>query len=348
MSFSEKKTAVVLMNLGGPDSLDSVHPFLRNLFSDPAIIGVPGFIRFFLARFIAWKRAPVAREIYKKIGGRSPILEHTQKQARALESKLSSQGEARVFSCMRYWHPMTEETLRTVKEYAPDQLILLPLYPQFSTTTTGSSFSAWEKESKKQGFFTETYRICCYPWENHFVAAQAARVRRAYFQASSGGKTPRILFSAHGLPEYIIRKGDPYSWHVEQSVKKVVSVLGFPGLDFRVCYQSKVGNLAWIIPSTEEEIKKAGAENVPVVIVPISFVSEHSETLVELDVEYRELAEKSGVPDYIRVPALGTEEDFISCLEALCIATLEKKKRTGSHTGERLCPASFPQCLCGE
>ncbi len=341
-----EKTAIVLFNLGGPDTPEAVEPFLFNLFSDPAILGVPDIIRPMLARFISRRRTPVAQAIYAQIGNKSPIVEETQKQANALQERLSSgEGEYKTFICMRYWHPMTEEVVAQVKAYAPDTIILLPLYPQFSTTTTGSSFTAWEKAASEQELNIPTARIGCYPTHRHFIAAHAQAVRSVYFDASSHG-IPRVLFSAHGLPEKIIAKGDPYQWQVERTAEQVVNLLGIPELDYQVCYQSRVGPLKWIGPSTEDEIRRAGAEGKSLIVVPIAFVSEHSETLVELDIEYKELAEEYGVPAYHRIPTLGVTEDYIETLAELCENTSTEGK-TCSQDGGRLCPAEFTQCPCG-
>lgn len=344
MDSSKKKIAVVLFNLGGPDNLEAVEPFLHNLFSDPAIISAPGVIRKILARMISRKRTPIAQKIYAEIGNKSPILEETAKQAEALEKKLSENGRYRVFICMRYWHPMTEEVVRQVRTYAPEEIILLPLYPQFSSTTTKSSFESWEKEVKYQGLTIPTKRICCYPQEKHFISAHVRAIRAKYFEAAENGK-PRILFSAHGLPEKVIKKGDPYQWQVEQTSAAVVAALGIPDLDYVVCYQSRVGPLKWIGPATEEEIKRAGKEKKALMVVPIAFVSEHSETLVELDMEYKKLAIESGVTAYFRIPALGIAEEYIMALAELCY-NAPPAGETKPDIGKCLCPVKFSQCMC--
>jgi protoporphyrin/coproporphyrin ferrochelatase len=308
------KIAIILFNLGGPDTLEAVQPFLRNLFSDPAILRVPSFIRRPLASFIARRRAPIAREIYGKIGGASPILGQTEAQARALEEALGAgDGEGhewRGYVCMRYWHPMTEATVRSVERFRPDRIVLLPLYPQYSTATTASSFKAWNDLAR---FKVPTAVVKDYPVEPGFIAASVALVKEGLDQAGDGPK--RVLFSAHGLPERVIKAGDPYQGQVEQSAKAIANAIG--GLDWSVCYQSRVGPLKWIGPSTDAEIARAGVDRVSVVLYPLSFVSEHSETLVELDIEYRHLAEKAGVPAYIRVPTVGTHPLFIAGLARL-------------------------------
>ena len=291
-----------------------MQPFLRNLFGDPAILRVPAFIRRPLASFLARRRAPKARAIYAQIGGSSPILGQTEAQARALEAALGQDGgegnEWRGYVCMRYWHPMTEAVVRSVERFKPDRIVLLPLYPQFSTATTASSFDAWSDLSR---FTIPTRIVTDYPTEPGFIAASVALVKEGLAQAGNGAR--RMLFSAHGLPERVIKAGDPYQSQVEQTAKAIADAIG--GLDWAVCYQSRVGPLKWIGPSTDDEIARAGADKVSVVLYPLSFVSEHSETLVELDIEYRHLAEKVGVPTYIRVPTVGTHPLFIAGLARL-------------------------------
>jgi len=309
------RVAVVLMNLGGPDSIEAVGPFLANLFSDPAIIGLPGLLRLPLARFIAWRRGPVARDIYARLGGRSPLLANTEAQARALEAALGP-GH-RCFVAMRYWHPMSIETARAVAEWSPDEIVCLPLYPQFSTTTTASSLAIWRCAAVRQGLSCPTRIVRCYPREQGFVEAIAGLVRPALEEASGNGTPFRLLLTAHGLPKKIIDRGDPYPDQVEETAAAVVAALARPELDWRVCYQSRVGPLEWIGPATDEEIRRAGEDGVALVVAPISFVSEHSETLVELDLDHRDLAEAAGVPTYKRVPTVGVEPAFIGSLATL-------------------------------
>ena len=309
------RVAVVLMNLGGPDSIEAVRPFLANLFSDPAIIGLPGLLRLPLAHLIAWRRGPVARDIYARLGGRSPLLANTEAQARALEGALGP-GH-RCFVAMRYWHPMSIETVRAVAEWTPDEIVCLPLYPQFSTTTTASSLVMWRGAAARQGLSCPTRIVCCYPREQGFVEAIVGLIRPALEAASGTGKPFRLLLTAHGLPKKIIDRGDPYPDQVEQTAAAVVAALARPELDWRVCYQSRVGPLEWIGPATDEEIRRAGEDGVALVVAPISFVSEHSETLVELDLDYRSLAEGAGVPTYHRVPTVGLEPAFIGSLAKL-------------------------------
>ena len=308
------KVAIILFNLGGPDSLEAVEPFLRNLFSDPAILRVPSFVRGPLARFIARRRAPKAQGIYAQIGGSSPILGQTEAQARALEEALANDGgerhEFRGYVCMRYWHPMTPAVVKSVERFAPDRIVLLPLYPQYSTATTASSFDEWKKLAT---FKVPTTEVVDYPLEPGFIAASVALLKEGLAQAGDG--PTRVLFSAHGLPERVIKSGDPYQKQVEQTAAAVANAID--GLDWTVCYQSRVGPLKWIGPSTESEIERAAHDRKGIVLYPLSFVSEHSETLVELDIEYRELADEEGVPFYVRVPTVGTHPHFIAGLARL-------------------------------
>ena len=303
------------MNLGGPDSLEAVRPFLENLFSDPAIIGLPRLLRLPLARLVARRRAGVAREIYARIGGRSPLLANTEAQAHALEEALGS--GYRCFVAMRYWYPTSAETAQEVVKWTPDEIVCLPLYPQFSMTTTASSLAAWQDAAVWQGLTCPIRSIRCYPREQRLVEAIAGLVQPVLAAASAGGRSPRLLLTAHGLPKRVVRAGDPYPGQVEQTAAAVVAALSRPGLDWRVCYQSRIGPLEWIGPATDEEITRAGKERVPLVVAPISFVSEHSETLVELDLDYRRLAEASGVPAYHRVATVGVEPGFVESLASL-------------------------------
>jgi len=339
------KIAVVLFNLGGPDSLQAVEPFLRNLFSDPAILSVPGLVRTPLANAIARRRGPVARGIYAKLGGRSPILTETRAQADALDKVLAERGvEAKSFIAMRCWHPFSDETADAVKVWGADRVVLLPLYPQFSTTTTGSSFTDWERAAGVAGLAVPTTRVCCYPDAPGFIAAAATLIQRS-LKSRRQDVDYRLLLSAHGLPKRTIAKGDPYQWQVERSARAIVEALGISDLDWSVCYQSRVGPLAWIGPATDAEIRRAGEEHKGVIVAPIAFVSEHSETLVELDIEYAHLADKASVPHYLRVPTVSAHPLFIAALADL---VMQASGATGtvSSTGGRSCPATFKGCVC--
>jgi ferrochelatase len=336
------KLAVVLFNLGGPDSPEAVEPFLRNLFSDPAIIALPAIFRLPLARLIARRRAPVARAIYDHIGGRSPIFEETRKQANALEAALCGDGvEAKAFVAMRCWHPFSDGAARAVKAFNPDRIVLLPLYPQYSTTTTASSRKDWARAARKAGLTAPTARVCCYPWEAGFVAAAAANIRKA-MEGARTDLSYRLLLSAHGLPRRTIQKGDPYQWQIERSAAAIVAALARPELEAVVCYQSRVGPLQWLGPATDAEIRRAGADGKGVIVAPIAFVSEHSETLVELDIEYRKLAMETGVPDYRRAATVGAHADFISGLAGLVRQAAEGKTVTCGDG--RICPTDHKRC----
>ncbi len=341
------RVAVVLFNLGGPDSPQAIEPFLRNLFADPAILRVPGFVRRFLAPFIAARRAPTAQRIYGRIGGRSPILPQTEAQAAALDAALAGRSSGhtfRSFVAMRYWHPFSTETAAAVKSYAPDRIVLLPLYPQMSTATSGSSVTDWRQAAVSAGIDASTQAVCCYPMQDGFIAAATALVREDYDVAAADGPA-RLLFSAHGLPEKVIRSGDPYQWQVERTARAIVERLAIAGLDWSVCYQSRVGPLKWIGPSTDGEIVRAGRDGKAIVLFPIAFVSEHSETLVELDIEYRELAHKSGVRLYRRVAAVGVQPAFIEGLADLVLRTLADPAAAICNDGAiAACGEGFAAC----
>ncbi len=340
------RVAVVLFNLGGPDDPAAIRPFLLNLFRDPAILRVPFFLRPFLARMIARARLKPARAAYALLGGRSPLLDLTRQQAAALERALS-EWETRCFIAMRYWKPFSYETACEVQAFAPDEVILLPLYPQSSTTTTASSLHAWREAAARAGLVAPVTTLCCWPDDAAYAAATAALVRRAWRNAASElGETPlRLLFSAHGLPEAIIRAGDPYAWQVARTARAVLAAFG-PGApaDWTICYQSRATPQKWLEPSTEQEIARAARDKVAVVVVPIAFVSEHSETLVELDVDYREQAHRLGIPGYFRVPAQNADPAFIDALAELVRRAGAAGPGLCSHRGGRICPADLRGC----
>lgn len=316
-SRPNRRVAVVLTNLGGPDGPEAVRPFLFNLFNDPAIIGLPGLVRTPLARLISSRREKSAQANYDLMGGGSPLLPETRRQAEALAARLNEDmpgDETRVFIAMRYWNPLTAETAREVAAFQPDHVVLLPLYPQFSTTTTASSLKAWREAYDGSG---ETHVVCCYPDADGLVEAQARLIGETLGKA--GDAPVRVLFSAHGIPEKLVRAGDPYQAQVEATVAAVVARMGLT--DWAICYQSRVGPLKWLGPSTPEAIRAAATDGVGVVVAPIAFVSEHIETLVELDIEYAHLAAEIGCTPYLRAPAVGIEPRFIAALaEAVAVA----------------------------
>ena len=287
------KKAVILFNLGGPDKLENVEPFLFNLFYDPAILNLPKFIRFPLAKLIANRRAPTAKKIYQELGGSSPILKLTIEQSVALENSLNKNDKLNDYKCfivMRCWHPRAKNVLKEVKNYNPDEIVLMPLYPQYSAATSGSSIKEWKDECKKSKYNVKTSTICCYPMDKNFILSH----RNEILKKIDGLKNFKLIFSAHGLPEKNIKKGDPYQWQVEQSVDQIIKTLNIKDLDWILSYQSRVGPLKWIGPSTEEIIIENSKLGKHIILVPVAFVSEHSETLVELDIEYKELADKNG------------------------------------------------------
>ncbi|MGE5539765.1 MAG: ferrochelatase [Gemmatimonas sp.] len=333
------RVGVVLFNLGGPDNPAAVEPFLVNLFNDPAIIRVPQPLRYVIARLIARRRAPLAREIYERLGGSSPIVRETRAQASALEAELVKRDPVTAFKvvmAMRYWMPRSDEAAAALAEWKPDSLVLLPLYPQFSTTTTSSSLADWHRAASERGLTAATRAICCWPTEpgliRTFVDSLVPILR--------SDRSLRVLFSAHGLPEKIVKAGDPYPGQVMATTRAVVETLaeeGFTDLDWVVCYQSRVGPLRWIGPSTDEEIRRAGADGRGVIVVPIAFVSEHSETLVELDQEYRKLATASGVPRYERTPTPSVSAPFIAGLADLVRSAMAQSAPMSSGSPHRAC-----------
>jgi len=336
------KKAVILFNLGGPDKPESIEPFLFNLFNDPAIISIPSIFRYPLAKLISKRRAPIAKNIYKEIGNKSPILELTQNQAKSLENNLLKKGDYKCFVVMRCWHPRASNVIKKVREYNPEEIILLPLYPQFSASTSGSSINEWKDLCKRENYQVRTKTICCYPTENNFIESHISLIKKTIKTTES--KNFKLIFSAHGLPESKIKKGDPYQWHVEETVKEIMFKLKSNNLDYIISYQSRVGPMKWIGPSTDSEIVKYSKEKKGIVIVPIAFVSEHSETLVELDIEYKKLAKQNGCSFYKRVPALGIEENFIKGLVELVL----QKKTRGDFVSSIICPNKYVKCPCLE
>ena len=342
------KLAVVLFNLGGPDSLAAVRPFLFNLFRDPAIIRLPAIARYPLAALISTTRNKTAQANYALMGGRSPLLPETEAQAQALEAELRAQGhDARVFVAMRYWKPRAAETARAVAAFAPDEIVLLPLYPQFSTATTASSVQDWLSAYKGPG---RTRTVCCYPDAEGVAAAHAAEIRKVWeaWVRPEYGVTPadiRVLFSAHGLPQQVIDQGDPYEAQVQATARAIAARLP-EFTDWQVCYQSRVGRLKWLEPATHDAIKQAGADKTGVIVCPIAFVSEHVETLVELDSEYGELAHHLGVYPYLRARTPGVQPAFIA---ELARAVTEALPRTGTQPhGAWRCPAAHGKCACAK
>ena len=319
--MAQFKIAVVLFQLGGPDSLEAVEPFLYNLFCDPDIINFPGVFlaRKPLAKFIASRRSPKASAHYKEIGGKSPILELTKAQAISLEKELNTQIPANVFVAMRYWHPLTEEVITALQKERYSKIILLPLYPQFSKTTTVSSMKEWSHQCRILHYHdTPVNSICCYYNHPLYIEAIVDRVNEVHRKFSP--KHPHdidIIFSAHGVPVSVIKEGDPYQRHIEETVKLVCKKGGWIS-PHDLCYQSKVGPAEWLKPSLHETMRllaSKGRKNF--LVVPIAFVTEHIETLHEINMEAREAAEQFGVEQFEMMPALNDSPKFIACLADL-------------------------------
>ncbi len=337
---SGRRIAVVLFNLGGPDDQASVKPFLFNLFRDPAIIGLPNPFRTLLARLISSRRETGAQANYALMGGGSPLLPETRRQAAALATALAGLlpgDEVRTFIAMRYWSPLTEQTAAEVTAFGPDEIVLLPLYPQFSTTTTRSSLKAWRETYNGPGV---SRAVCCYPEAPGWIEAQADGVRAKLAEATD--RPVRVLFSAHGIPESLIaRKGDPYQEQIESTCAAIAARAGLADGAWAICYQSRVGPMKWLGPSTPEAIAQAGRDGVGVVVTPVAFVSEHIETLVELDIEYAELAHELGVTPYLRSPAVGVAAPFI---QTLADAVVEALSRTDTAPYGPGCRADWKAC----
>jgi protoporphyrin/coproporphyrin ferrochelatase len=337
--MAARKIAVILFNLGGPDSLEAVRPFLFNLFNDGAIIGAPQPIRFAIATLISSTREKLAQANYALMGGRSPLLPETEAQKEALQKLLdrdAPEGVAlKAFIAMRYWKPFSSDAAEQARAWGADEAVLVPLYPQFSTTTTGSSIGAWNKAWKGA-----SRTLCCYPTADEFAQAHADSVLAAWKEGGSPAK-PRVLFSAHGLPKSIVDGGDPYQWQVEQTCAAVRALLPAEW-EYRVCFQSRVGPMEWIGPSTEHEIHQAVKDSQGLIVSPIAFVSEHVETLVELDVEYGKIAEP--LPFYLRAKAIGVADGFIHTLARETLRLVKTSAPVSCEAGTRLCPASFTKC----
>ncbi len=341
------KTAVVIFNLGGPDKLEAVKPFLFNLFNDKAIISLPQPFRFLLAKFIAFMRHKKSQNIYKQIQGQSPILNITIAQADELERELSFEGDFKVFVSMRYWHPFSKDVIKKIIAYNPQEIILLPLYPQFSSTTSASSIEDFTKKFSNKNIPIKT--ICCHPNQSDFIKSHLARINQTLMKINSKEMAKiRLLFSAHGLPQKIIDNGDPYVFQVHETVNQIMKSLHVnnPELEYRICYQSKVGPLEWTSPSLNQEMQSVALDNKIPVIIPIAFVSDHSETLVELDIEYLELSKTLNIENYYRVASLNTERNYILSLKNMVIFSTKSHEDSifCGESPQRICPKKFKLC----
>jgi len=311
-----EKTAVLLLQMGGPDSIEAVEPFLLNLFSDREIIKIgPAFLQPFIARRICRKRAPKVEGYYAKIGGKSPIRELTEAQAWALEERL---GEGyRCFVAMRYWKPSTIEALAAIKREGISRVIALSLYPHYSRATTGSSINELKRVLGEAGVRFEVSYIDRFYDHPLYIEALTAKIEEglAQFADRSGVE---LVFSAHSLPVSFIEEGDPYLSHIEETVRLVVERLG--DVSYHLAFQSRAGPVKWLEPSTEDMIKQLAASGCQqMLMVPLSFVSDHIETLYEIDIQYGEEAKALGIEHFRRSPSLNSSPLFIDCLADLVL-----------------------------
>ena len=313
-----RKIGVVLFQLGGPDSPDAIEPFLYNLFCDPDIIDFP-FARIArqpLAKLISTTRAKHVAHHYAEIGGKSPILEFTRRQACALEAELGREFDARVVVAMRYWHPFTQEAIEELGAFQPPEVVLLPLYPQYSKTTTGSSINEWNRRFHANGWNPRTHLVREFYEDAAYLDAVVDAINQS-LQDLDDLDDLDIVFSAHSVPLAVIEQGDPYQRQIERTVDLVWQRGGWPARR-HICYQSKVGASKWLRPSMHETIKRlASAGSGHVLVVPISFVSDHVETLHEIDIEHRAQARRLGIEDYRMMPGLNDSPAFIRALAGL-------------------------------
>lgn len=353
---SKKRVAIVLLNLGGPANLAAVKKFLFNLFYDRAIINIANPFRYIFAKIISITRNKKSQAIYSLVGNKSPILEETERQKLAITKKLQQimDENFKIFTAMRYFHPYAKEVIAQINNYGPSEIILLPLYPQYSSTTTGSSIKDFLANFYKKiniDFQQVPIKtICCYPFDDEFINSHLELIKES-LKNLKNKENFRILFSAHALPVKIIKSGDPYQWQIEKTVENIISRLNIDNLDYLITYQSRVGPVEWLKPSTENEIEKAGKENKAIIVVPIAFVSEHVETLVELDIEYNNIASKYEI-EYIRVPALGINGAFINSLAKMILKLInqnhneQRENLIVSSINKKICPRKFTICPC--
>jgi protoporphyrin/coproporphyrin ferrochelatase len=319
------RLGVLLLNLGGPEQLSDVRPFLFNLFSDPEIIRLPiPALQKPLAWLIATSRAKKSQANYEKIGGGSPLRRITEEQAIAIEQELKSRGtDARVYIGMRYWNPFTEEALEAIRRDGVEDLVILPLYPQFSISTSGSSFRLIDRIWKEKPHLKPAKYTVVPSWYEKpgYLQAMAELIDRE-IEKCPNPDTAHVFFSAHGVPvSYVTEGGDPYQQEIENCAAAVMKTLGRSN-EYTLAYQSKVGPVEWLQPYTEDAIVQLAQQGISdLVVVPISFVSEHIETLEEIDIEYRELAEEAGIHTFNRVPALDTNPTFITAMTDLVLET---------------------------
>ncbi|MGZ4831581.1 MAG: ferrochelatase [Terriglobales bacterium] len=328
MVRTNRRTGVVLFQLGGPDSLDAIEPFLYNLFCDPDIIDFPlaRLGRKPLAKLISVARARKVQHHYQVIGGCSPIRRLTERQACALEKRLCAEGlDARCFVAMRYWHPFTEEAVAALDASQCDNIVLLPMYPQYSRTTTGSSLNEWNRKFSAAGrqvsLVNDFYRNSLY------LDALVERIEETLARFPDPDDVV-LVFSAHSVPVSVIEQGDPYQRQIEETVALVKKRGGWLNCH-RLCYQSKVGASKWLQPSLRSTIRELGAAGIKdVCVVPISFVSDHVETLGEINHEARELATAAGITRFKMTEGLNDSPIFIGALAQLvtaCVPGMRKE-----------------------
>jgi ferrochelatase len=321
MTRTTRRVGVILFQLGGPDTLAAIEPFLYNLFCDPDIIDFP-FARIGrkpLAKLISTTRARKVQHHYATIGGGSPIRRFTERQAKALEAELRDLGlDARCFIAMRYWHPFTGEAVAQLQAAQCDEVVLLPLYPQYSSTTTGSSLNEWERQFCGD---VPVHNVEAFYQHPMYLDAVIEKIEEALARFPKPERA-EIVFSAHSIPMSIIAKGDPYQRHIEETVRLLMERGGWPNRH-RLCYQSKVGASKWLQPSLHRTLHDLAAEKVrEVCIVPVAFVSDHVETLGEIDHEAREEAGRLGITQFEMSAGLNDSAKFISALGQLVMQTL--------------------------
>ena len=316
MAYTTRRIGVVLFQLGGPDTLEAIEPFLFNLFCDPDIIDFP-FARIGrkpLAKLISSTRARKVQHHYATIGGGSPIRRFTEQQARALQRKLAESGlDAHCFVAMRYWHPFTAQAIEQLRDARCDEVVLLPLYPHYSSTTTGSSLNEWRR------LFQDDLAVhCIETFYRHelYLQALVEKIDEALARFSDPER-PEIVFSAHSVPVAVVQKGDPYQRQIEETVELLMQRGGWSN-GYRLCYQSKVGASKWLQPSLHTALRELAMEkNREVCIVPVSFVSDHVETLGEIDHEARAEAAKLGIKRFEMTSGLNDSPTFIAALADL-------------------------------
>lgn len=316
-----KKIAVVLLNLGGPDSQEAVEPFLYNLFCDPDIFKIPIGQKLF-AKIISKRRAPKVAHEYGLIGGKSPLNEYTEQQRKLLENELRTVNpNIDVIVAMRYWNPLTAEIAQKVEKGNYDKIVLLPLYPHFSVSTTGSSFNEWKRCYK--GDPKKVVYIDSYFDHPKYLAALNQRIDETLLKFPEELRNDvHILFSAHGTPVSMVKGGDPYSIQIQKTVEETMKMRNHSH-KYHLSFQSKVGPVRWLEPATDDMIKDLKLQGVDnLLVVPVSFVSDHIETLFELDIEYREVADEVKMKNYIMMPGLNDSELFISCLKNVTLKSI--------------------------